>query len=268
MGQTPSWLPISPMYKYTPRNQPVFMRKCHLATSQERCGQNVASAPPFRGGMREASRHDVIRERFPIQPGGIITRRGGRWHREWTQNKQQAIRALVLRIQLFGSLSRHMGRKRPVRYGNEPIIIHSRIRIKSSSSRVQSMNRTAVYGYCKIKKAARLNNRTKNARLLYQWIRGYTTVWTAASNTAIPYLVNLAHTTGGVQKLSKNLAVISIFWQKWNIKQRPHHDPRGSEVTHDYVIWHSLPTAWEPRRTVCMWGAEEVRRLCWKYLVP
>jgi len=64
----------------------------------------------------------------------------------------------------------------------------------------------------KLRKAARLNIGRKNVRLLHQWFRRYTTVWTAASNKYIPHLVNLAHAMGRVRKLSKNLEAISKFW--------------------------------------------------------
>jgi hypothetical protein len=73
------------------------------------------------------------------------------------------------------------------------------------------MNRTAVSGYYKIKEGCTFEYRDKNVRLLYQWFRGYTTVWNA-SNKPTPHLVNLAHAMGEIQKLSKNLEAISKFW--------------------------------------------------------
>ena len=60
---------------------------------------------------------------------------------------------------------------------------------------------------------------------------------------------------GGPKAFQKSRSHLQILNRRVTLCKFETDDPRDSGVTHDYVIWHSLPGAWEPLRTVWMWGA-------------
>jgi hypothetical protein len=204
----------------------------HLATLLERCGQNLASAPPFRGwnvGGVQTWRHQGP---IPDRALGVSTH--GEEGDDMGNEHRTSSRQYGLYYYGYNSIGHTEGHWAIIWEGNRPSdmamnlsFTHGQIRMKSSSSKVQSMNRAAVSGYYKTS----FNIRTKNIRILYQWFRGYTIMWVVASNKSMPHLVNLTHTTASVNIFSKTLgATPNSGGHNCHMKQVPYRGPHDAGV--------------------------------------
>jgi hypothetical protein len=154
------------------------MRTCQLATLLERCGQNLASAPPFRGwneGGVQTWRHQGTipdtawgqqRERREMTWGMNTEQAAGNTSTTITDTTVRVIRR-VTEPSCGRETARPIWQWTPV----SPMAIFEWI---PSAQKFSPWTERLFPVTIEISKAVSLNTRTKNVRLLYQWFRGHT----------------------------------------------------------------------------------------------